>query len=146
VTEGKGDDTSVICHVLSHEPDTVADRVIRYLENLQKTPIRVHDTATKSEVSPWLERTRWTNNFEGHILSEASKLARPIEVEYEPLLRALGCSIDRLVEAAYVTVYSDKVNYFGQRCISSFLPAKRMYSRPLLVKLQASTYRRYKES
>jgi hypothetical protein len=38
------------------------------------------------------------------------------------------------------------VNYFGQRCISSFLPAKKMYSRPLLVKLQAATYKRYKES
>lgn len=41
------------------------------------------------------------------------------------------------MESAYLTVCSDKVNYFGQRCISSFLPAKRMYNRPLLVKLQA---------
>lgn len=144
--EGKENDTNPVNHLQLGELDTVADRVIRRLKDLETSPICVRDTAAKSEVSPWLERTRWTNYFEGHILSEVSDLGRPIEIEREPLLRALGCSVDRLVEAAYITVCSDKVNYFGQRCISSFLPAKKMYSRPLLVKLQAATYKRYKES
>lgn len=126
--------------------ETITDKVMRQLKEIESRSKCVKDTPAKSEVSPWLERTRWTGYLEGFILSEVHKLGRPAEAQSEPLLQILSCSVDRLVESAYLTVCSDKVNYFGQRCISSFLPAKRMYNRPLLVKLQATTYKRYKES
>lgn len=102
--EGKENDTNPVNQLPLGELDTVADRVIRRLKDRETSPIRIRDTVAKSEVSPWLERTRWTNYFEGHILAEASDLGRPIEIEREPLLQALVCSVDRLVEAAYVTV------------------------------------------
>jgi hypothetical protein len=55
-------------------------------------------------------------------------------------------AIDRLVETAYASVCEDKVNFFGQKRITSFLPRKEVFSRPLVFKLQQSTYRQYKQS
>jgi hypothetical protein len=108
--------------------------------------MRIRDVTARSEVSPWLERTRWTSYLEGSNLSQGSELVGPIGAQSDPLLQVFARSVDRLVEPAYATICSDKVNYFGQRCISSFLPAKRTYIRALLVKLQAATYERYKDS
>jgi len=55
-------------------------------------------------------------------------------------------AINRLVEAAHKSLCTEKVNFFRQRRISSFLPDKEIYSRPLVYKLRKSTYKQYKQS
>lgn len=130
----------------SSETQSITDKVIQQLRDIEGQSVRIKDVIARSEVSPWLERTRWTSYLEGSNLSEVSELAGLIGTQSNPLLQVFARSVDCLVESAYATVYSDKVNYFGQRYISSFLPAKRMYNQPLLVKLQAATYKRYKDS
>jgi hypothetical protein len=99
---------------------------------------------TKTQVSPWLERTQWPSFLNGVSLHEAARLMR-LPDKTEPVLSEVVLSIDRLVEAAYTSVRQDKINFFAQKCISSFLPNKKAYSQPLMVKLQKSTYHRYKD-
>jgi hypothetical protein len=77
--------------------------------------------------------------------SDLLPLARSANLVAEPMLAKLTSSIDRLVESAYKSVCDDKINFFAQRRINSFLLKKTMYSQPLMVKLQRSTYQRYKE-
>jgi hypothetical protein len=86
---------------------------MRQLKEIESRSKCIKDTPAKSEVSPWLEQTRWIGYLEGFILSEVHKLGRPAEAHSEPLLQILSRSVDRLVESAYLTVCSDKVNYFG---------------------------------
>lgn len=129
----------------SNETQSITDKVIQQLRDIEGQSVRIKHLTARSEVSPWLERTRWTSYLEESNLLEVSELAGPIGTQSDPLLQVFARSVDRLVESVYATVCSDKINYFGQRCISSFLPAKRMYNRPLLVKFQATTYKRYKD-
>lgn len=78
-------------------------------------------------------------------LSQTSRLLLLSPTATGPVLALFAGAVDRLVKAAYQNVCSEKVNYFGQRCIGSFLPDRKLYSKPLLVKLRKSTYKRYKE-
>ena len=55
-------------------------------------------------------------------------------------------AVDRLVEAAHLLLREEKVNFFGQKRITSFLPDREVYSRPLVYKLQEATYKQYKQS
>lgn len=131
------------------ECDSVADEVFRNLAILQAEQATVDSplapNATSSQVSPWLERTRWTSYLNGTCLRDAARLAR-LPDEGESALMGITLSIDRLIDAAYTSVCEDKVNFFAQKCISSFLPNKKAYSQPLMVKLQKPTYQRYKDS
>jgi hypothetical protein len=43
---------------LSNETQSITDKVIRQLRDIEGQSVRVKDIAAKSEVSPWLERTR----------------------------------------------------------------------------------------
>lgn len=129
--------------------DTGTDEVFRRLAMLEKEQAQatsvLRHAPTKTQVSPWLERTRWTDYLSGTCLPEAARLARLPDPE-ERVLAGLMQSIDRLIEAAYSSVEKDKINFFAQRCISSFLANKKAYSQPLMVKLQKTTYRRYKDT
>jgi hypothetical protein len=59
---------------------------MRQLKEIKSRSKCIKDTLAKSEVSPWLERTRWTGYLEGFILSEVYKLGRLAEAQSEPLL------------------------------------------------------------
>ncbi len=126
----------------------IADRVLGRLALLEHQGsdhrLVVSDTFAKSQVSPWLERTRWPRYLAGQSLSDVAQLARPPDVG-EHALKELTQAIDRLVEAAYHSVCNDRINFFAQKRIASFLPQRKAYSQPLMVKLQKATYRQYKE-
>jgi hypothetical protein len=130
--------------------DYMATTVLAELADLEDIQCRDRDVVSnntaKSQVSPWLERTRWTRYLEGVRLGEAAALIGTPDHTNEPILAELIQAIDRLVEVAYTSVCEDKVNFFGQRRITSFLPQREVYSRPLIFKLQQSTYRQYKQS
>jgi hypothetical protein len=98
-----------------------------------------------TQVSPWLERTRWLHYLKGVPLDGAARLARLPRQHNEPVLYEVALAIDSLVEAAYMSFCEEKVNFFGQKRITSFLPRTEVYSRPLVYKLKESTYKQYKE-
>lgn len=130
--------------------ELVADAVLDRLPALETSQLQKELVGSSEvahcQVSPWLERTRWLHYLEDIPLSEAAKLVRlPNRVD-EPLLDELAMAIDRLVEAAHSSLCTEKVNFFGQKRITSFLPGKEVYSRPLVYKLQKSTYKQYKQS
>ena len=128
----------------------MATSIFRQLAHLESTVEKeersVSDQHVKNQVSPWLERTRWSQYLNGVQFSEAAKLADLPNPMREPAPEEISKSIDRLVSTAYASVCEDKVNFFGQKRITSFLPHKEVYSRPLVVKLQQSTYTQYKHS
>ncbi|GME40289.1 DNA helicase ATP-dependent RecQ type, partial [Neofusicoccum parvum] len=80
-----------------------------------------HDETTKTEVSPWLEMTRWPSFFNRLNLSEVSTLAYAADPTEEPLLALLSESLDRLVERAYQSICEDKISVFDQARINSFI-------------------------
>jgi hypothetical protein len=129
--------------------DTGTDEVFRKLAMLEEQHGHAtsvfQDIPAKTQVSPWLERTRWRKYLNGVRFAKAARLARLPDPE-ECNLMGLISSIDRLIESAHATVNEDKVNFFAQRCISSFLPHKKAYIQPLMVKLQNPTYKRYKDT
>lgn len=55
----------------------------------------VHKKPAKSEVFPWLERSRWSTYLDGCALSRAADLARPIDTAAEPALYV--CSVGRVI-------------------------------------------------
>lgn len=102
------------------------------------------DNAAPTEVSPWLEMTRWPKYLQGHSFAEVAQLASPANAASEPLLVEFSASIDRVVEEAHSSIRNDKVNVFDQARINSFIQRRRAFDRPLLTKLRNSTYRDYK--
>jgi hypothetical protein len=98
----------------------------------------------KTQVSPWLERTRWASYLDGIPFDYAIRLGRAACHSDEPVLYELSSTIDRLIEVAYQEVCEDKINFFGQKRIMSFIPGREVYSKPLVFKLQEGTYRQYK--
>jgi hypothetical protein len=103
------------------------------------------DNATQTEVSPWLEMTRWPKYLKGHSFSEVAPLASPADSMSEPILVEFSNSLDRIVEEAHSSICNDKVNVFDQARINSFIQKRRAFDRTLLTKLRNSTYRRYKQ-
>ena len=128
-------------------PNTLEDAVLRDLASLESAQHAQADgvlqIASAKETSPWLQLTRWTDYLQGHHLRKVATLAAPADKSTEPILAILCQSIDRPVDEAYQSVCSDVVNVFGQARINSFLQRPRAADRPLLVKLQKSTWRTY---
>jgi hypothetical protein len=103
------------------------------------------DNAAPTEVSLWLEMTRWPKYLQGHSFDEVALLASPADLASEPLLVEFSDSLDRIVEEAHSSIRNDKVNVFDQARINSFIQRRRAFDRPLMVKLRDSTYRNYKQ-
>jgi hypothetical protein len=101
-------------------------------------------SAAAGEISPWLEMTRWPKYLAGQDLKTVPELADLPHPMGEPLLTVMCHSLDRIVESAYRSVCEDRINAFDQIRINSFMQRPRAADRPLLVKLQKPTYRRYK--
>ena len=103
------------------------------------------DNAAPTEVSPWLEMTRWPKYLHGHSFAEVALLASPANPASEPLLVEFQDSLDRVIEEAHSSIRNDKVNVFNQARINSFIQRRRAFDRPLMIKLRDSTYRNYKQ-
>ncbi|KAH7399701.1 hypothetical protein BKA66DRAFT_383213, partial [Pyrenochaeta sp. MPI-SDFR-AT-0127] len=103
-----------------------------------------HQTS-KTEVSPWLELTRWPRYFHGLDMTEVAPLAYLPNPCTEPSLVALGESFDRIIEQAYVSVCEDRISVFDQAKINSFISDRSVkQERMIMVKLQKGTFRAYK--
>jgi hypothetical protein len=105
----------------------------------------IRDNATQTEVSPWLEMTRWPKYLKGYSFGEVVLLASLADPMSEPILVEFSNSLDRIVEEAHSSICNDKVNVFDQARINSFIQKRRAFDRPLMTKLRNSTYQRYKQ-
>jgi hypothetical protein len=125
----------------------LTDAVLRSLAVLEERQgqcsLVVPDTSSAKEVSPWLQMTRWPMYLSGcDMRLTAALIAQPRQGS-EVALHAICESVDRLVDDAFHSVCSDAINVFDQTRINSFLQRPRAADRPLLVKLQKSTWRQY---
>lgn len=96
-----------------------------------------------TEISPWLEATRWHQYLGTYPLRGLAALVDSYDAVQEPLLEIISKSLERVVDAAYQSVSHDKINYFDQLRINTFQSNGRLFNRPLLVKLQKGTWRLY---
>lgn len=62
----------------------------------------------------------------------------------EPVLDEICRSLDRVITAAHTSIVYNKVNVFDQTRITSFNSHPRYATRPLLVNLEKSTWKKYK--
>jgi hypothetical protein len=100
---------------------------------------------SKTEVSPWLEKTRWPRYFHGLNMADVAPLAYAANPITEPALVLLGESFDRLIERAHRSICEDKVSVFDQARINSFnADGPGEHNRMIMVKLLKSTFRAYK--
>jgi hypothetical protein len=109
-------------------------------EQEKRFHIASEETSDK-ETSPWLQLTRWLSYRHGHCLLDVAALVRQPDAAAEPVLLAVCNSLERVVEDAYRSVCNDSINVFDQVRINSFLQRPSAADRPLLVKLQKSTWR-----
>lgn len=137
---------------LAGEAQNQADRIssavfakLTHLQGSESVPgSQILALVVKSQVSPWIERTRWLQYLDGVNLQALARLVDLEPTANEAILAVLFSSIDRLIEAAYQSIHEDRLNFFGQKKIASFLPQKSGYSAPLVYKLQQATYKTYK--
>jgi hypothetical protein len=104
----------------------------------------VQRTRHRTEVSPWLELTRWPEYLSHHPLDAVAALGAKPEPDREPLLVAFAESVRRLMEAGRQAITEHQINHFDQIRINTFssdAPGRR--SRPIHVDLKRDTYRRY---
>ncbi|KAF4534198.1 DNA helicase ATP-dependent RecQ type [Lasiodiplodia theobromae] len=121
----------------SQEGDLIRKLVERDLQDrdrrISDTRHVYHDEATKTEVSPWLEMSRWPSFFHGLNLSKISTLAYAADPTEEPLLAIISKSLDRLVERAYQSICQDKISVFDQARINSFIAGEPSGTERLLM-------------
>jgi hypothetical protein len=100
---------------------------------------------SKTEISQWLEKTRWRRYFHGLNIADVAPLAYGANPMTEPALVLLGESFDRLIERAHRSICEDKVSVFDQARINSFnADGPGEHNRMIMVKLLKSTFRAYK--
>ena len=100
-----------------------------------------------TEVSPWLELTRWPEYIRGHRFEDVASLARLPDPVTEPLLAAVEQSVERLTRRAFDSISSHRINEFDQVRINSFARNRPgVWERPIQIKLRGSTYSRYRQS
>lgn len=119
---------------------------LQYGNREQQLSMQVYQNqATKTEVSPWLEMTRWPRYFHGLKLDDVAPLAYSANPDTEQSLLLLTESVDRLIEQAYQSITQDKISVFDQAKINSFISDKSARGeRMLMVKLSKETFRAYK--
>lgn len=104
------------------------------------------NTFVATEADPWLDAMRWRQLFKGVPLLKAACLSHMPDSATEPDLCILTESIDRLVEQAYAAVCDDRIGFFDQFRINSFIDnnTTRASERALMVNLRKESYRAYK--
>jgi hypothetical protein len=68
------------------------------------TQTTVHDDTSKTEVSPWLEMTRWPRYLQGHSFRDLARLGARADCTTEPLFHCFSESLDRLMKTAYISI------------------------------------------
>lgn len=95
-------------------PNSIAGQVWDTLAILEQSKLRsrplISNAPAKSQVSPRLERTRWTRYFDVRCFSDVAQLAR-LRGSNKPVLCKLSKSINRLVEVAYRSGCEDRTNF-----------------------------------
>jgi len=106
---------------------------------------RYSSQVSKTEILPWLEKTRWPRYFHGLNVADVAPLAYAANPITEPALVLLGESFDRLIERAYQSICEDKISVFDQARINSFnADGPGEHDRMIIVKLLKSTSRAHK--
>ncbi|BCR92578.1 uncharacterized protein ACHE_80478S [Aspergillus chevalieri] len=85
------------------------------------------DARAPTEISPWLELTRWPEFLRGHAFTAVAPLAAPPDPTAEPLLTVFSASVERLIEAAYQSIKTRRINEFDQ--VSRQASEKYIYGR-----------------
>ncbi|KAB8213615.1 hypothetical protein BDV33DRAFT_210038 [Aspergillus novoparasiticus] len=73
-----------------------------------------------SEVSLWMELTRWPEYLQGQNLASVGPLGSMPDSEKEPLLTVFIESVERLIHRAHPTIASHRINEFDQIQINTF--------------------------
>lgn len=103
-------------------------------------------SVAKTEVSPWLEMTRWPRYFNGLDMTKVAPLAYMPNPLTEAALVILGDGFDRIIEQAYLSICEDRISVFDQAKINSFIADRSAkQERMIMVKLQKGTFRAYKD-
>jgi hypothetical protein len=79
---------------------------------------------SKTEVSPWLEMTRWPRYFNGLNMADVAPLAYVANPITEPALVVIGESFERLIEHAHQSIREDRISVFDQAQINSFIAGR----------------------
>ena len=128
-------------------PNSIAASVLQDLAIIERDQEKrgniVSEETSEKETSPWLQLTRWLSYLHGHCLLDVAAFVRQPDAATEPVLLSICNSLERVVEDAYQSVCNDSINVFDQVRINSFLQRPSATDRPLLVKLQKSTWRHY---
>lgn len=99
----------------------------------------------KTEVSPWLEITKWPRYFDGLDMTKVAPLAYGPNPVTEAALVIMGESSDRIIEQAYRSICEDRISVFDQAKINSFISGRSArQDRMIMIKLQKGTFRAYK--
>lgn len=72
------------------------------------------DQRAFTEVSPWLELTRWPEFLQGHNFTAVARLGALPDPVREPLLVVFAASVERLIQAAYESIKMRRINEFDQ--------------------------------
>lgn len=91
------------------------------LQEVDASENLILDNAAQTEVSPWLEMTRWPCYLRGYTFNEVAPLGSPADHTTKPLLAEFAQSLDRIVEESHKSVCNNKVNVFDQARINSFI-------------------------
>ncbi|KAF7184834.1 hypothetical protein CNMCM7691_006833 [Aspergillus felis] len=137
---------------LSATPQTLAERIRAHvnqalqereaaaeLANSQVPSLSAHPT----EVSPWLELTRWPEYLRGQDLTAVALLGNLPDPAQEPLLALFSASVERLIQQAYQTIRSGQINEFDQVQINTFFREPGVWNRPIQIHLRPKTYHQY---
>ncbi|GFG01000.1 conserved hypothetical protein [Aspergillus udagawae] len=109
------------------------------LANSQVPSLSAHPT----EVSPWLELTRWPEYLRGQDLTAVALLGDLLNPAQEPLLALFSASVERLIQQAYQSIRSGQINEFDQVQINTFFREPGVWNWPIQIHLRPKTYRQY---
>jgi hypothetical protein len=133
---------------------SVGDQILHHVlaklaaaeKQLELTADVISNNHSKTEISPWLEMTRWPRYLQGHKLSKVAPLASLPIAGAEPLLDVFVASLNRLVDQARHSISQQRVSVFDQALIKRVFPEYEKHRTPALsplFTLQRQTYRKY---
>ena len=112
-------------------------------EEMEKMLQRTPDDTVGTEVSPWLQVTRWPKYLRGQDFAQVASLGIGAQYGAEPLLVEFSRSVVRVIEKANISIENDVVNMLDQERINSFIQRRRLSDKPLFGKLQTATWKQY---
>lgn len=130
---------------LSSMAEEVEQQLTRKIQELEESEAGLNSRGHRTQVSPWLEMTRWSVYLCGQDLRVAARLVElPDPNTDDGCLLAVVAAFDRVIEQARNSILEDRVSVFDQHRINSFIRG-RTAARPIVSKLRDGTYKKYKE-